>query len=101
MNPELLNQIRERKYEIYDNSIIMGIIERGRNKYLRRSETEIVLYELPEYVINQLSWKKQSLYEWLLPVLMLLSEVVCEDFEMLFDEDPQNWREAYSEVNIN
>ena len=34
----------------------------------------------------------------LLPVLLECCEVVGENFEMLFNNDPQNWRDANEEI---
>ena len=97
MKPELLHQIAEKKFEIKDDEIIEAIVQRATSKFFEKSATEIVLYDLLDYVKKQLQWKKQSFYQWLLPVMLECCERVCENFEMLF-EDPQNWREAYDEI---
>ena len=101
MKQELLEQINEAKHEIRNDEILMGIVERARNKFFAKSEEEIVLYDMRDYVANQLEWKKQSVYKNFLPVLLECCEVMGEDFEMLFDNDPQNWRDANDEIYWN
>jgi hypothetical protein len=99
MNQELLNQINEQKHRIKDDEIITGIVERARNKFFAKSETEIVLYDMLDYVKKQLTWKKQSAYEWLLAAMLEACERVGENFEMLFsDSDPKTHREAFDEI---
>lgn len=49
MNQELLNQINEQKHRIKDDEIITGIVERARNKFFSKSETEIVLCLNPSF----------------------------------------------------
>jgi len=99
MNKDLLNEINEQKHRIKDDEIITEIVERARNKFFAKSETEIVLYDMLDYVKKQLTWKKQSAYEWLLATMMEACERVGENFEMLFaDSDPKNYREAFDEI---
>lgn len=99
MNQELLNEINKQKHRIENDEIITRIVERARNKFFAKSETEIVLYDILDYLKEQLSWKKQSAYEWLLAVMMEVCERVGENFEELFyDSDPKNYREAFDEI---
>jgi hypothetical protein len=98
MKQELFDQINEAKHEIRNNEILIGIVERARNKFFAKSASEITLYDLKDYVISQLEWKKQSVYKNLLPTLLECCEVMGEEFEMLFNENPQNWRDANKEI---
>jgi hypothetical protein len=99
MNQALLREINEQKHRIENDDIITAIVERARNKFFARSENEIVIYEMLDYVKAQLSWKKQSAYKWLLAIMMEVCERVGENFEILFDDcEPKNYREAFDEI---
>jgi len=98
MKKELLEQINEAKYTIENNPIILGIVTRTRNKFFNKSEEQVVIYDMLDYIKSQLQWKKQSFYEWLLPVILECCEIMEEDFEALFENDPQYWRAAHNEI---
>lgn len=98
MNAQVMEQIIDRGLDIPNNPIICDIAERARKKYLARSADEVVLYEMNDYIARQLEWKKQSRFEWLLPLVWFCARIMGEDFEMLFEDNPQNWRDAYNEL---
>jgi len=94
----LIPIINSKKSEIASNEIIKGIVCRAHDKFMKKSNNEIILFELVDYVKSQLTWKKQSFYQWLLPILLECCERLNQPFEMIFDTTPKNWREANDEL---
>ena len=101
MTDQLMQQVEEAAYDMQDNDVLMLIVDRAKKKFFARSADEVVLYELRDYVINQLSWKKQSQYHYCLPLLLKCCEVMGEEFGSLFDDSTKTWRDASHTIMYN
>lgn len=102
MKKTILLVIESKLQDVRDNDVTQSILFRVRKKFLKRSENEIVLYEMKDYIISQLLWKKLSTYKWLLPLLLESCRIIGEDFDMLdYDNfnDCENYQDVYQKIS--
>ena len=97
MKAEILSTILDRSIEINNDTVLFEIYLRARKKYLSLSAEKVTLFEIRDYILSQLKWKKQDLYYNALPLIYKVCQATSDDFESLFDE-PENYREAYFQL---
>lgn len=95
MKKEILNTIIERVDEVNQSKVLKDIRKRAIKKF--HGVDGIFLYELKDYIIAQMRWKKQNLYYHLLPLLYQSCGDNGQVFEFLFD-NPENYRDAVYEL---